>query len=117
MGVSGAYILAGEIAKNVNDPKAAAAGFEQHMRPIVKEIQALPPGMPGLLFQETAWGNRIFCNILRVVSWLAGSKLVRNVAESAFRIWGRFFPSVQTKKLPEYEEYIVNPVKGLEKSV
>jgi 2-polyprenyl-6-methoxyphenol hydroxylase-like FAD-dependent oxidoreductase len=92
--IVGAYILAGEIARNPKDPKAAFASYEQLMRPFVTKAQKLIPGAPQLINPETAWGIWFMNSILGLVSWTAGLQ--------AFL--GRFAgPPVDAIVLPEYE--------------
>lgn len=92
--IVGAYILAGEIARNPKDPKAAFASYEKVMRPFVTKAQKLIPGAPQLANPETAWGIWFMNSILGLVSWTAGLQ--------AFL--GRYAgPPVDAIVLPEYE--------------
>jgi 2-polyprenyl-6-methoxyphenol hydroxylase-like FAD-dependent oxidoreductase len=92
--IVGAYILAGEIARNPKDPKTAFASYEKLMRPFVTKAQKLIPGAPQLVNPETAWGIWFMNSILGLVSWAAGLQ--------AFL--GRYAgPPVDAIVLPDYE--------------
>jgi len=68
LAILGAYVLAGEMTKCGGDWERGFRGYEEKMRPLVKEAQSLPPGMPGLIYPETRWGIRVMLGILWVVS-------------------------------------------------
>ena len=51
----GAYVLAGELARHADHEKAFKA-YEQLLRPIVKKIQDLPPGVPWMAHPKTRTG-------------------------------------------------------------
>jgi len=50
LAIVGAYVLAGEIAKNVEDFGEAFRGYEKVMKPFVTKAQSLPPGAPASTF-------------------------------------------------------------------
>lgn len=54
----GAYVLAGEIAKNENY-REAFASYERLLRPYVQRAQQLPPGALGLAHPNTKIGIAI----------------------------------------------------------
>ncbi|WWC69891.1 uncharacterized protein I206_103834 [Kwoniella pini CBS 10737] len=107
LSIAGAYILAGEMAKHIDDPKLAAKGYEENWRPTVLEAQKLPPGIPHIMFQESEWGVKVFLNIMSVVGFIFGSRLVRAVGPIIEGIWKRLFPSLSANKLPVYDQYII----------
>ncbi|WWC89017.1 uncharacterized protein L201_003935 [Kwoniella dendrophila CBS 6074] len=111
LSVAGAYILSGELAKNQNNPRLAAKSYENNFRPIVKEAQKLPPFIPRALFQESEWGVKIWLNTTTVLGWIFGSRLVIALTPTIVNIWSRFFPTEEKKTLPDYEQYITNPIK------
>lgn len=74
LSVLGAYILAGEIAKNTDYQKAFAA-YEKVFRPYVTKIQKLPPGVPKLAHPKSKIGIAIFNTILNIISSKAIIKL------------------------------------------
>lgn len=54
MAMAGAYILAGEVMKH--GVVAGLRSYEERMQPIIKDLGTPPPGIPGLLAPQTAWG-------------------------------------------------------------
>ncbi|WWC62206.1 uncharacterized protein I303_104801 [Kwoniella dejecticola CBS 10117] len=107
LSVAGAYILSGEMAKHMDDPKAAARGYEENWRPTVTEAQKIAPGIPHIMFQETEWGNKVFLNIMSAVGFVVGSRFVQAIGPIITKIWNRLFPSQEQKTLPDYEQYLV----------
>lgn len=76
LALTGAYLLAGEIA-SAADLSDAFAGYESAMRPMVDRAQKLPPGTPRLAHPTSAAGVRL----LRTATRIAGSAPVRALAE------------------------------------
>lgn len=72
LAMAGAYILAGELALAETYQQGFAA-YEIKMRPYVEKCQKLPPGIPQLVYPQSAFGvavlNRLFS--------IAGSKPVQ----------------------------------------
>jgi 2-polyprenyl-6-methoxyphenol hydroxylase-like FAD-dependent oxidoreductase len=64
LSIVGAYVLAGELAthKSVED---AFQSYKALMLPYVEKCQSLPPGIPGLVLPQTAWG--VWC--FRTFMW------------------------------------------------
>ena len=89
---TGAYHLAGELIATPDDHVAAFAHYEEILRPLVTKAQKLPPGAPGILNPETAWGIYIMNNILNV---LTSSGLVNFLTK-----WGG--PPARGIELKEY---------------
>lgn len=91
LALTGAYILAGEIATATSLP-AAVAGYERRMRPLVDRAQKLPPGTPRLAHPRSRAGLAVMRNLLRV----AGSRPGRALAD-------RFSsPETDADELPDY---------------
>jgi 2-polyprenyl-6-methoxyphenol hydroxylase-like FAD-dependent oxidoreductase len=99
----GGYILAGELAKHMDDPKEAMKGYEAFMKPFAEDCQGLPPGVPHIALPNSLWGIRVlhgvvgamvFLGRLRSVTWLAGK----------IAGWMGGVPTV----LPDYTKYEVN---------
>ncbi|WP_328351696.1 FAD-dependent monooxygenase [Mycobacterium sp. NBC_00419] len=91
LALTGAYILAGEIACAAS-PAAAVAGYERRMRPLVDRAQKLPPGTPRLAHPRSRAGLALTRRVLR----LAGSRPARALAE-------RFTaPATRADELPHY---------------
>lgn len=55
----GPYVLAGELARTPDDPRAAAARYEEVLRPYVERVQELPPGTPRVAHPRTELGVRV----------------------------------------------------------
>ncbi|GAB3219664.1 FAD-dependent monooxygenase [Spirosoma arcticum] len=71
----GAYLLAGELSRHERYQDAFAS-YEQRMRPYVKSVQRLPPGVPGLLYPTTATGVAIVNKLAGLVSSNAVKKVI-----------------------------------------
>ncbi|AYJ48669.1 FAD-dependent monooxygenase [Rhodococcus sp. P1Y] len=93
LSVTGAYILAGELAR-ASDHRAAFAQYDAVMRPLVDRAQKLPPGTPKVAHPSTRVGVAVMRSILR----LAGSKPARVLA-SKFAS-----PDAEATALPDYRE-------------
>ena len=88
----GAYVLAGEISQHENDVQTALAEYERILRPLVKEVHQLPPGMPGLLLPKSAFGVKALQSTAWMVSLLKLEKLTGLFGSDEKKAW----------KLPEY---------------
>lgn len=55
LAIGGAYILAGEINDHKGDLAAGLAAYEARRRPIVKDMQVVPPGILTVMAPQTAW--------------------------------------------------------------
>jgi hypothetical protein len=70
---SAAYKLAGYLQKYIRgespDPSAALAQYNEQMRPIIEDGQALAPGQPYIINPETAWGVWIMRVLIRSLSY------------------------------------------------
>ncbi|KAG9233621.1 hypothetical protein BJ875DRAFT_38147 [Amylocarpus encephaloides] len=81
LAILGAYVLAGEIAKESNGEgdgvKEALARYERKMRPYVEEKQKLLPGMPWLVCPRSKWGVGVLNWIVWLVPWSRAIKLLR----------------------------------------
>lgn len=75
LALTGAYLLAGEIATAAT-LDAAVAGYERRMRPLVDRAQKLPPGTPRLAHPRSRAGLAVVRGLLRI----AGSRPARTVA-------------------------------------
>lgn len=97
LSIIGAYVLAGELARHTDHNEAFAA-YEKLMRPFVKEIQQLPPGVPWVAHPKSKLGIRLF----NAAIGLASSKAVKKI--------GKLFASnspkkqVERIKLPDYRQ-------------
>ncbi len=94
LAMTGAYILAGEICKHQGDLAAALGAYENRMGPIVKEMQAIPPGFPGIMAPQTWLGLKI-----RNAAFTVGSKAVNLLSP----LLGGAFSSSEKYDMPEYD--------------
>lgn len=91
LALTGAYVLAGEIAAHVHH-RDAFLGYERIMRPYVQQAQDLPPGTPRLANPRT----RLGIGVLHTVLGIAGSAPVRRLTRRGFR------PPADRIDLPDY---------------
>lgn len=75
LALTGAYVLAGELARHESHEKAFAA-YEKEMRPTVEEAQSLPPGVPWIVYPETRLGVSIFNSVVGIASSDAVGKII-----------------------------------------
>ncbi|KAF4549572.1 FAD-binding domain-containing protein 70 [Elsinoe fawcettii] len=69
LAMTGAYVLGGEIAKHPGDLAAGLAGYEKTMRPLITEMQKIPPGVTSILCPQSAWGLWLRNHIFMFVTW------------------------------------------------
>lgn len=67
MAMCGGYVLAGEIMRHSGDLKAGLQAYEERMEPIIKDMQKMPPGLPGFMAPQTEWGLMVRNVVLRIV--------------------------------------------------
>jgi 2-polyprenyl-6-methoxyphenol hydroxylase-like FAD-dependent oxidoreductase len=72
LAMAGAYVLAGEIGAHGRDLEAGLRGYEERMRPIIDDLQKIPPGIPWIFAPQTAWGIWIRNTILTAICWGMG---------------------------------------------
>lgn len=92
LAVTGAYVLAGELALH-DDPTAAFAAYERAMRPMVTQGQAIPKFVPRLVHPRTRLGVALLHGALGILTRPALSKLA-----------GRFF--APRRKEPDLSRYL-----------
>lgn len=95
LAIAGGYVLAGSLSKHPNDIPAALAAYESTMRPIITDLQKIPPLVPTVMAPQTAWGIWLRNNIFMVIAW---SRLLEVVQ----RYWAPAFDG-DKYGLPEYE--------------
>ena len=96
LALAGAYMLAGEIGKHAGNLGAGLEGYEQQMRPIVKEMQKIPPFIPTILVPQTAWGIWLRNYAFALFAWTG-------IAEFAQKYIGGAFADTKAFPLPEYK--------------
>lgn len=80
LAIIGGYVLAGELLKNANDPKAALKQYEDLMLPFVKASQGGIRGAFQMVNPQTRWGLRIRNTVLRLVTTTRLDKLAMAVS-------------------------------------
>ncbi|KAI4126417.1 MAG: hypothetical protein LQ338_003757 [Usnochroma carphineum] len=96
LAIAGAYVLAGEVGRHKDNLAAGLRGYEQRMRPIIDDLQKIPPLVPTIFAPQTAWGLWLRNNIFAFVAWTG-------VLEFAQRFFGGAFASTDKYGLPDYE--------------
>ena len=99
----GAYVLAGELAADV-DHRDAFAGYERIMRPYVEQAQKLPPGVPRIANPRTRVGLAALGLALRVASSRPAKKLGGQLVS----------PPADTIELPDYEHLYIAATTSFE---
>ena len=68
LAMAGACVLLGEVGKHKVNLAAVVRVYEEQMRPIIDDLQSIPPLIPKIFAPETAWGvwlrNDIYSEIL-----------------------------------------------------
>jgi len=72
LAMTGAYILAGEMGKHKGDVAAGLRAYEERMRPIIADMQTIPPGVPTFIAPQTRWGIWLRDLLLITVTWGSG---------------------------------------------
>ncbi|KAF3759961.1 FAD/NAD(P)-binding domain-containing protein [Cryphonectria parasitica EP155] len=84
LALTGAYVLAGEINRHKGDVDAGLRAYEERMRPIIEDMQKIPPGVPGIMAPQTAWGIWVRNTLFMVVAWAMKFKRVFAWASRSF---------------------------------
>lgn len=96
LAMTGAYVLAGEIAKCPGDLAAGLKGYEERMRPIVEDMQKIPPLVLGICAPQTAWGIWFRNRIFGFLAWT-------HILEYAQRLFSGSSAGKDKYGLPDYE--------------
>lgn len=96
LAMTGAYVLAGEVSKHRGDLAAGLRAYEEVMRPIVDDLQKVPPLIPGVFAPQTAWGIWLRNNIFAFIAWT-------RILEFAQKHFAAAFASTDKYQIPEYE--------------
>jgi len=100
--LAGAYLLAGEVCKHKGDLAAGLQGYEERMRPLISEMQQIPPGVPGMMAPQTAFWTWVRNTLFTFVCWAMalGSKF--SWVGGLLGSWSSAFGSDKSG-LPDYE--------------
>lgn len=96
LALAGAHVLVGEIHKHKGDIEAGLRGYEAIMRPLINDLQQIPPFISTFLAPQTAWGIWIRNRIFAFVTWSGIVELLTKYLANAFASTDKF-------PLPEYE--------------
>lgn len=96
LALTGAYMLAGEITKDKGDLSTALRSYEQQMRPIIDDLQKIPPLLPWIVAPQSAWAIWLRNNIIAFFVWTGIIDFAQKYLASAFAETEKF-------KLPEYD--------------
>lgn len=102
LALAGAYILAGEVGRCKGDLKAGLQRYEDRMRPILKDLQKVPPGVPGFLAPQTAWGIWLRNLGFRIVATAIAFKGAFSWLGKLLVFWSGAFGG-DTFGIPDYE--------------
>ncbi|KAL1606246.1 hypothetical protein SLS60_003648 [Paraconiothyrium brasiliense] len=69
LAMTGGYVLAGELLRHAGDIDAGLRAYEERMRPIIDDMQKIPPGIPTAIAPQTWWGIAIRDAFLIAVTW------------------------------------------------
>lgn len=76
LAIVGAYLLAGELSRHERH-EAAFAAYEERMRPFVKDIQKLPPGVPWLAHPKSKFG----VSLVNTIAGILASSPVKKISK------------------------------------
>lgn len=96
LAIAGAHVLAGEVGKHKGNLAAGLRGYEEQMRPIIDDLQKVPPLIPTIFAPQTAWGIWLRNNIFAFVAWT-------RILEFAQKFFASSFASTDKYGLPDYE--------------
>ena len=96
LAMTGAYVLAGEICKHKDRFDSGLQGYEERMKPIINDMQKIPPLFLGIAAPQTAWGIWLRNNIFAFIAWT-------NVLEYAQRLFAGSSGGTDKYGLPDYD--------------
>ena len=96
LAIAGAYVLAGEVGRHKGNLTAGLTGYEEQMRPIIDDLQKIPPLVPTILAPQTAWGIWLRNNIFAFIAWT-------RILEFGQKFFAGSFASTDKYGLPDYE--------------
>ena len=102
LALASAYVLAGEMARANGNVRSGLRAYEERMRPIVSDMQKIPPGVPGIMAPQTEWGLAVRNGLLRAGSAVMGWGVSEYVSGWVGRLFASSFGG-DKYGLPEYE--------------
>lgn len=105
LAITGAYLLAGEINNHPDDLIAGLRAYEDRIRPIVRDMQQVPPGFPGIMTPQAPWALSLRNTVIQVIAALMTASEFVPIAK-LFSWMGALFSSsfgTDTYSVPEYD--------------
>lgn len=99
LALAGAYVLAGEISKHPGNLPAGLRGYEEIMRPIVRDQSKVPPFVSTFMAPQGPWGIWLRNMVFAFVAWASDFGVISKLSG----MFGAAFASSSEYKLPEYE--------------
>ena len=96
LAMTGAYVLAGEIGKHKGDLAAGLQCYEERMRPIINDMQKIPPMVLEVLAPQTALGIWLRNHIFAFFAWTNLLGFIQRFSASAFASSDKY-------SLPDYD--------------
>lgn len=96
LAITAAYVLAGEVGKHKGNLAEGLRGYEEQMRPIIDDLQKIPPLVPTIFAPQTAWGIWLRNNIFAFIAWT-------RILEFVQKYFASSFASADKYGLPDYE--------------
>ena len=96
LAMTGAYVLAGEVSKHKGDVAAGLKGYEERMRPIIEDMQKIPPMVSSICAPQTAWGIWLRNYIFAFIAWTS-------ILEYAQIFFGGSAAGTDKYGLPDYD--------------
>lgn len=104
LAITGAYVLAGELQSHGDDLAAGLQAYSDRMRPIIQDMQQVPPGFPGIMTPQTAWGLGIRDAVIQVAAFMMALSDMLPIAASLGWVAGLYASAFGKDKysLPDY---------------
>jgi 2-polyprenyl-6-methoxyphenol hydroxylase-like FAD-dependent oxidoreductase len=96
LAIAGAYVLAGEISKHRGNLAAGLRGYEETMRPLINEMQKIPPLVLLAMAPQTVWGIWVRNHVFAFIAWT-------RILKFAQKYFAGAFASTEKYPLPDYE--------------
>ncbi len=105
LAITGAYLLAGEINNHPGDLAAGLRSYESRMRPIIRDMQQIPPGFPGIMTPQAPWALSLRNTLIQVIAALITVSEFVPIAKLFSLVAATFSSSFGTDKynIPEYD--------------
>ena len=97
LAIAGAYFLAGEICKHPGDLEAGLRGYEEQMRPLIRDMQQPLGFVPTCMAPQSAWGITVRNNIWWFLVRMSGALHLFQ------KLFGGAFAGTDKYSLPEYK--------------